>query len=132
VTIHLDTSVVINVITGPRALQARYEHAVREGHRVVLSAPVMYEWLRGPRVTADLELQRQLHPDDQIVLFGPAEAAVAADLYRRVKRARGREMDIAIAACAIEHRASLWTVNPDDFRDIPGLQLYVAPRRPLA
>ena len=126
-TIHLDTSVLVNVITGPRALLRSYIHATGQGHRVVLSAPVMYEWLRGPRLDSDLQLQRQLHPDDQIVLFGPSEAAVAASLYRRVKRARGREIDIAIAACAIEHGAALWTVNPADFKDIPGLQLYVAP-----
>lgn len=31
----------------------------------------------------------------------------------------GREMDIAIAACAIVNAASLWTLNPGDFPDIP-------------
>lgn len=35
-----------------------------------------------------------------------------------------RDMDIAIAACAIEQRARLWTLNPNDFRDLPGLDLY--------
>lgn len=33
-------------------------------------------------------------------------------------------MDIAIAACALEHGAHVWTLNPDDFRDMPGLKLY--------
>jgi predicted nucleic acid-binding protein len=33
-------------------------------------------------------------------------------------------MDIAIAACALERGARLWTLNPDDFRDLPGLELY--------
>jgi predicted nucleic acid-binding protein len=32
-------------------------------------------------------------------------------------------MDLAIAACAIGHGAGLWTLNPDDFRDVPGLVL---------
>lgn len=45
------------------------------------------------------------------------------ELYRAVSRARGRDMDIAIAACAVEHRARLWTLNPGDFRDMPGLSL---------
>lgn len=46
--------------------------------------------------------------------------------YRRVKRPRGRDMDLAIAACALEHGASLWTLKPGDFRDIHGLLLYQA------
>jgi predicted nucleic acid-binding protein len=29
-----------------------------------------------------------------------------------------------VAACAIEHGASLWTLNLGDFKDIPGLKLY--------
>jgi predicted nucleic acid-binding protein len=37
-------------------------------------------------------------------------------------------MDIAIAACAIEQRARLWTLNPEEFRDLPGLELYAPPR----
>jgi predicted nucleic acid-binding protein len=45
-------------------------------------------------------------------------------LYRVVKRARGRDMDIAIAACALEHGAHLSTLNPADFKDMPGLKLY--------
>jgi predicted nucleic acid-binding protein len=39
-------------------------------------------------------------------------------------RARGREIEIAIAACAMSWHASLWTLNPDDFADIPGLRLF--------
>jgi predicted nucleic acid-binding protein len=33
-------------------------------------------------------------------------------------------MDLAIAACAIAREAELWTLNPADFEDIPGLRLY--------
>jgi predicted nucleic acid-binding protein len=56
--------------------------------------------------------------------FGPGEAARAAARYRIVTRARGRDMDIAIAACALEHGAHVWTLNPDDFKDMPGVKLY--------
>jgi predicted nucleic acid-binding protein len=124
VTIHLDTSVLIDVITRMRPLLPTYEATTAAGHRIGTSTLVMYEWLRGPRTELELRLQRELCPPDLVVTFGTVEAAVAADLYREAKRARNREMDIGIAACAIEHGAALWTVNPRDFRDIPGLQLY--------
>ncbi len=60
---------------------------------------------------------------DQSVSFGAYEAAVAAELYRTVRRPRGREVDIAIAACALTVDACLWTLNLDDFRDIDGLEV---------
>ena len=44
-------------------------------------------------------------------------------IYTRIRKPRGREMDIAIAACALVHGAVLWTLNPEDFRDIPDLRL---------
>ena len=47
----------------------------------------------------------------------------AAGLYKQVARARGRELDLGIAACAIANNAAIWTLNRDDFRDIPNLRL---------
>ena len=64
-----------------------------------------------------------LFPGEDSVPFGAAEARAAADCYGKVQRARGREIDIAVAACAIVHDAALWTLNPRDFRDLPGLKL---------
>ncbi len=40
-----------------------------------------------------------------------------------VARARGREVDLAIAGTAISRGASLWTLNPRDFADLPGIRL---------
>ena len=34
-------------------------------------------------------------------------------------------MDLAIAACALTLGARLWTLNPRDFRDLEGLELYL-------
>ena len=118
---------MIAVLAGERPLLAAYESAAAAGHRLELSSPALYEWLRGPRLDTELQMQRRLLPDDQVVPFTSAEASIAAQIYRQLKRGRGREMDIAIAACSVEHGALLWTVNPDDFKDIPGLRLYVAP-----
>jgi predicted nucleic acid-binding protein len=40
-----------------------------------------------------------------------------------VARARGRKVDLAIAACAIVGEAELWTLNATDFDDITGLRV---------
>lgn len=68
-------------------------------------------------------MQEELFPRDQAVAFGSAEASLAADLYRKVRFARGREIDLAIAATALTRDAALWALNRQDFRDIPGLRL---------
>lgn len=94
------------------------------GDQPTFSTIVLFEWLRGPRTPDELHLRTVMFPDDVLVLFGAAEAERAAAIYRGLGRARRREADIAIAACAIEHGAVLWTLNPGDFKDIPGLTLY--------
>ncbi len=57
------------------------------------------------------------------VPFGAEQAALAARLYGGAKRGRGREIDLAIAACALHDNATLWTLNQADFRDIADLTL---------
>lgn len=122
----LDTSALIDTLCGDRNSAPTVRSAVERGERLLLSTLVLYEWLRGPRTPEDLEDQEALLPRESTVVFGPAEAARAAELYRSVPGARGREVDLAIAACALCWDAELWTLNVDDFRDIPGL----AVRRP--
>jgi len=121
--IHLDTSALVDALTGARRSAAGLRAAIDRGERIQLSAIVLYEWLRGPRHTIELADQEALFPQGAAVAFGPVEAARAARLYARVKRPCGREIDLAIAACAIVHGASLWTLNRNDFSDIPGLVL---------
>ena len=122
--VHLDTSVLVDALTGRRRSFAALERTVADGHVMAASSLVLYEWLRGPRVPAELEDQEALLPLAEARGFGATEASRAASLCRTLKRARGRDMDIAIAACAIEHGARLWTLNPADFRDMPGLVLH--------
>lgn len=121
--IHLDTSALVGSLTGARSSGPVLRGFVRDGIRLGVSSLVLYEWWRGPRTGQELEDQQTLFPGAGAFGFGVQEAALAADLYRRMKRPRRREIDLAIAACAIVHGAALWTLNPRDFRDIPGLEL---------
>ncbi|MFQ5705655.1 MAG: type II toxin-antitoxin system VapC family toxin [Gemmatimonadales bacterium] len=118
----LDTSVLIDCLSGPKRSAPAVRRAIERAERVQLPALVLYEWLRGPRLREELRAQEELFPRASAVAFGSQEAATAARLYGAVRRPRGREMDLAIAACALEWDARLWTLNLDDFDDIPGLQ----------
>jgi len=117
----LDTSVLIDALTGPRRSAPALRRAIEQGERVILASLVLYEWLRGPRLPEELRAQEALLPRETAVEFGAEEAGIAATLYREVPRWRGREIDLAIAACALTWEATLWTLNVEDFADIPGL-----------
>jgi predicted nucleic acid-binding protein len=119
----IDTSALIDALTGSRRSLGRLTTLIESGERPIMPTMVLYEWLRGPRTPQELHFCAELFPQEQAVVFGPAEATVAARLYREVRGARGREIDLAIAATAIARDAALWTLNRDDFRDIPNLPL---------
>lgn len=121
--VHLDTSALVDAVAGERRGFGRLAALVQGDHRLAICTVALYEWLRGPRTARELVSQAELLPPDAVVAFGPESAERAATLYRAVRRPRGRDLDLAIAACAIEHDAVLWTANTRDFDDIPGLRL---------
>lgn len=122
----LDTSVLIDSLTGDQRLAPSLRRAIEEGERLLLPSIVLYEWLRGPRLPQEIALQEAIMPKELAIPYGYAEAEMSARLYRSVRRPRGREFDLAIAACAISRDAAFWTLNRKDFEDIPRLRLYVA------
>ena len=119
----LDTSVLVDALCGGMDSEPAVRSAVTRGEQLVLPSLVLYEWLRGPRQPRELDAQESLLPSDRALPFGPDEASEAAHIYSTVGRARGREVDLAIAACAITWNAELWTLNLADFKDIPGLRV---------
>ncbi len=121
--IHLDTSVLVDALSGPQRSATQLRDLFDAHERISISTLVLFEWLRGPRIPQELAAQDLLFPGREAIPFGSDEAELAASLYGSVRRGRGREIDLAIAACAIMHDASLWTLNIADFEDIPGLWL---------
>jgi len=120
----LDTSVLVEGLGAGGSMRPALRDALVARQRILLPTLVLYEWLRGPRVQAELDAQEALFPSAEALPFDLAEARIAADLYRELPPPRGREVDLAIAACALSHDAMLWTLNPNDFRDVPGLRLW--------
>mgnify|MGYP003578058937 CR=1 FL=1 len=121
--VHLDTSVLIDALTGPRRSAPGLRLLFERGERVSVCTLVLFEWTRGPRKPEELRVQEALFPPGEAVAFGVVEDVMAADLYKRMRRTRGREIDLAIAACAVADDAAFWTLNTADFTDIPGLIL---------
>ena len=122
----LDTSVLVDALCGGRRSAPALRNAIEEGHRIRLPSLVLYEWLRGPRLDEELAAQEALFPASEALSFGPTEAVRAAELYGHVARPRGREIDLALGAMALEHDATIWTLNQRDFADLPGIELYRA------
>lgn len=122
--VHLDTSVLVDALRPDGTWRPALRALVQTGHRPAISALVLYEWLRGPRTPEELQLREAVFPDARLAVFGAEEAARTSRIYRALSRPRRREADIAVAACAIEHGAALWTANTRDFADIPDLTLY--------
>jgi predicted nucleic acid-binding protein len=121
--IHLDTSALVAAFAGSPATLRRLRELIADGERPGVSTLVLYEWWRGPRTRQELADQEAFLPSAEAFPFGRREAEIAAGLYRDLTRRRTRSWDIAIASCAIAHNAALWTLNPRDFADIPGLDL---------
>lgn len=126
--VHLDTSMLVEAFCGARRALPLVRAATARGDILTVDAVVLYEWRRGPRTKDELAAVDALCPADDVAAFGAREAARAANLFQRVKGARQRQADLAIAAVAIEQGAALWTLNARDFEDVPGLSLYRAPR----
>jgi predicted nucleic acid-binding protein len=117
----VDTSALIDSLVGLKRSAPKMRSLIEDGERLVLPTLVLYEWWRGPRRNEELAAQEALFPIETALSFGPEQAELASRLYRLVGRSRGREVDLAIAAHAISRDAMLWTLNTDDFHDIPDL-----------
>jgi len=121
VIVHLDTSALVGALAGRRLSLPRLREFVREGHRVKLSAPVLYEWLRGPRTVGELQDQETLLPrraavrdrGRHVVLHGVRvrDGGVREDdgpvlRRRRLNTARFQEHGCRAGASAGEHLAA--------------------------
>jgi predicted nucleic acid-binding protein len=105
IVIMMDTSALVDCLTGQRRSLPTLRRAFEDGQRLAICTMVLFEWLRGPRSPEELASQEFFFPSKAALPYEPEDAKLSAKLYRALrakeKRARGREADLAIAACAI-------------------------------
>jgi predicted nucleic acid-binding protein len=80
----IDTSVLIDGLTGLRRSEAAVRGALAEGEQILLPALVLYEWLRGPRLPQELAAQESLFPSESAVPFDKEQTTVSAGLVRSI------------------------------------------------
>ncbi len=104
----------------------------------VITAITLAELSVGPLVTDDPTERsaRQARLQEAEASFDPlpfdAAAArafgrVAAGIKRRGNKPAARSFDALIAATALASGLAVYTCNPNDFRDIPGLEVVAIP-----
>jgi predicted nucleic acid-binding protein len=121
----LDTNVAIHVRDHDPAVRARLADlgdtvSISIVTRVELEGGAAGDQRQGDVRRARLDLLLAAMP---VIPFDDA----AADAYRAILQVTGysrrKVLDRMIAAQALVHHATLVTLNPNDFRDVPGLSL---------
>jgi predicted nucleic acid-binding protein len=83
--IHLDTSLLVDALTGKRLSFPTMLHECEQGDAFQLSSVTLYEWLRGPRTMKEITDQEELFPSQAILPFDEHSARIASMLYRAVR-----------------------------------------------
>ncbi len=115
----------------------RYAAATKEQRAADGIPPI--ELAVGPLMATDdtERVERQRHLQDAEVNFAPplpfdgaaarAFAQVAAAMRRQGRKVSARSFDARIAAIAMATGLPLYTLNPDDYANIDGLQVMAVP-----
>ena len=119
----LDTSLLVDALTGPRRSAPALRRAIEGGERLLLPSLVLYEWLRGPRRAEELRPRKRCSRRRAPSVL-PRPRAPRSSTSRSPAAAVGRST--SRSRPAPHGGARLWTLNPRDFRDLPGLELYEA------
>jgi predicted nucleic acid-binding protein len=113
--IHLDTSILIAMVKVADEHHPAARKLAATPHQFSTSAVAWMEFHSRPvQPTLTMALRGLL--SGGIVPFDDQTAALAGDLYHRVRSSRRTRMDVMIAATAILAGAELATVNPNDFQ----------------
>lgn len=126
--IHLDTNLLIDLVTIGSPQVARIRGWLEAGESLAVSAIAWSEFCNGPH---SREQKDAVHAvlDGQVIAFDEGQAEQASRLYHYTGRRRGSHPDCMIAAAGMSHGAAVATRNIKDFqRFVPyGLKLHAIP-----
>lgn len=120
-----DTSVAISLRDGDPRLLAHQESSGATG---IVSVLTMVELEGGvDRTPSESHVRRAavqaMYETMSVLAFTRREAELYGQIVRQLGFSRSRVIDRMIAATAISAGLKVATLNPRDFRDIPGLEL---------
>ena len=121
--IHLDTSLLVDALSGSRRSARALRKTIERGERVTLSALVLYEWRRGPRVPEELTGEGiaggvvSERVERRIRMAGSRPCGRALSRDRTAPRARDRPRDRRVRA---RPRRGVLDAQPPGFPRCPG------------
>lgn len=126
--IHLDTNILIDIVTARSTQVAMLREWLSEGKVFTASAVAWSEFLNGPHSHGQKDAVRAVLAGG-IRPFDEDQAEIASRLFHITGRRRGSHADCMIAAAALAKREVVATRNVNDFqRFIPhGLMLEAIP-----
>lgn len=108
---HFDIWAPVGALTGRPTAAPALRRLIVDGNRLLWPRSCSTNGAADPARPTRSPDHEAFVPAASPVAFGTREAAIAADLCARMPRARRREINIAIAACAIVHGAASWSLN---------------------
>ncbi|MCX6856961.1 MAG: type II toxin-antitoxin system VapC family toxin [Verrucomicrobia bacterium] len=112
--IHLDTNLLIDLVTIGSPHIAVIRQWLEAGEELAVSAIVWSEFLNGPHTKQQKDAVQAI-VEGRILDFTVKEAEQASRLFHYTGRKRGSHADCMIAACAMTKDTQLATRNIGDF-----------------
>lgn len=112
--IHLDTNLLIDLVTIGSPHIAVIRQWLVDGEELAVCAIAWSEFLNGPHTKQQKDAVHAI-VEGRVLDFTAKEAEQASRLFHYTGRKRGSHSDCMIAACAMTHGVSVATRNIADF-----------------
>ncbi len=113
--IHLDTNLLIDLVTIGSPHVAVVREWLLKGEELAVCAVAWSEFLNGPHTKQQKDAVNAI-VGGRILHFTAKEAEQASKLFHYTGRKRGSHSDCMIAACAMTHGMRIATRNSQDFK----------------